>query len=66
MIYRVSFLNASSFLSFGFLSMRIGEPSSRDQAPSSADAFDSKVSSPPCQCCQCAEYASRILDLENR
>jgi hypothetical protein len=46
--------------------MRIGEPSSRDQAPSSAGAFDSKVSSPPPRCCQCAEYSSRILDLENR
>jgi hypothetical protein len=46
--------------------MRIGEPSSRDQAPSSANALDSKVSSPPRRCCQCAEYSSRILDLENR
>jgi hypothetical protein len=46
--------------------MHIGEPSSRDQAPSSAGAFDSKVSSPPCRCCQCAEYSSRISDLENR
>jgi hypothetical protein len=46
--------------------MRIGEPSSRDQAPSSAGAFDSKVSSPPRHCCQCAEYSSRISDLENR
>jgi hypothetical protein len=46
--------------------MRIGDPSSRDQDPSSTDAFDSKASSPPCRCCQCAEYSSRILDLENR
>jgi hypothetical protein len=46
--------------------MRIGEPSSHDQAPSSADAFDSKVLSPPRHCCQCAEYSSRISDLENR
>jgi hypothetical protein len=46
--------------------MHIGDPSSRDQAPSSADAFDSKVLSPPRRCCQCAEYSSRILDLENR
>jgi hypothetical protein len=45
--------------------MHIGEPSSRVQAPSSADAIDSKVSSPPCRCSQCAEYSSRILDLEN-
>jgi hypothetical protein len=46
--------------------MRIGEPSSRDQARSYADAFDSKVSSPPRRCCQYAEYSSRISDLENR
>jgi hypothetical protein len=46
--------------------MRIGGPSSRDQAPSFAGAFDSKVPSPPRRCCQCAEYSSRILDLENR
>jgi hypothetical protein len=46
--------------------MRIGDPSSRDHAPSSAGAFDSKVSLPPHRCCQCAEYSLRILDLENR
>jgi hypothetical protein len=46
--------------------MRIGDPSSRDHAPSSAGAFDSKVSSPSRRCCQCAEYSSRISDLENR
>jgi hypothetical protein len=54
-----------SFL-FGFQSMRAGEPSSRDQAPSSADAFVFKVSSPLRRCCQCAEYSSRISDLESR
>jgi hypothetical protein len=36
------------------------------RAPSSASAFDSKVSSPPRRCSQCAEYSSRILDLETR
>jgi hypothetical protein len=46
--------------------MRIGDPSSRDHAPSSAGAFDSKVSSPPRRCCQCAKYSSRISNLENR
>jgi hypothetical protein len=44
--------------------MRIGDPPSHDQAPSGA--FDSKASSPPHLCCQCAEYSSRISDLENR
>jgi hypothetical protein len=46
--------------------MRIGDPSSRDHASSSAGAFDSKVLSPPHRCCQCAEYSLRISDLENR
>jgi hypothetical protein len=46
--------------------MRIGDPLSHDHAPSSASAFGSKVSSPPRRCCQCAEYSSRISDLENR
>jgi hypothetical protein len=54
------------FLSFDFQSMRISDPLSRDHAPSFARAFGSKVSSPPRRCCQCAEYSSRILDLENR
>jgi hypothetical protein len=44
----------------------MGEPSSHDQAPSSAGAFDSKISSSPHRCCQCAEYSLRISDLENR
>jgi hypothetical protein len=44
--------------------MRIGDPSSHDHAP--FGAFDSKVSSPPRRCCQCAEFSSRILNLENR
>jgi hypothetical protein len=44
--------------------MRIGDPPSHEQAPSGA--FDSKASPPPHRCCQCAEYSSRISDLENR
>jgi hypothetical protein len=46
--------------------MRISDPLSHDHAPSSAHAVGSKVSSPPRRCCQCAEYSSRISDLENR
>jgi hypothetical protein len=57
--------NVSPFL-FDFQSMRIDDPLNRDQAPSSASAFGSKVSSPPRRCRQCAEYSSRISDLENR
>jgi hypothetical protein len=44
--------------------MHINDPLNRDHVPSSAREFDSKVSLPPHRCCQCAEYSSRISDLE--
>jgi hypothetical protein len=44
--------------------MRAGEPSDRNQASSSASAFDATVSSPSCHFCRCAKYSSRISDLE--
>jgi hypothetical protein len=46
--------------------MRVGDPLSRDHAPSSAGAFNSKALSPPRHCSQCAEYSSRVSDLEAR
>jgi hypothetical protein len=46
--------------------MRSGGSSGHDQAPSPADVFDSKVSSPSHRSCQCAKYSSRISDLESR
>jgi hypothetical protein len=55
----------SSF-SFAFQPMRAGELSGRGQAPSSADAFNSRALSPPRPSCQCDEYSSRIADLESR
>jgi hypothetical protein len=55
----------SSF-AFAFQPMRAGELSGRGQAPSSTDAFDSEVSSPPRPVCRCDEYSSRIADLESR
>jgi hypothetical protein len=55
----------SSF-SFAFQPMHAGELSGCGQAPSSADAFDSGASSPPRPSCRCAEYSSRIADLESR
>jgi hypothetical protein len=54
----------SSF-SLAFQPMRAGELSGRGQAPSSADAFDSRASSAPRPSCRCAEYSSRIADLES-
>jgi hypothetical protein len=46
--------------------MRTGRLSGRDQAPSPADVLDSMTSSPPRPSCRCAEYSSRIADLESR
>jgi hypothetical protein len=46
--------------------MRAGGSSGRDRAPSPADVFDFGASSPPRPSCQCAEYSSRISDLESR
>jgi predicted component of type VI protein secretion system len=39
---------------------------SNDHAPSSAGALGFKVSSSPRRCSQCAEYSSRVSDLETR
>jgi hypothetical protein len=51
--------------SFGLQPMRAGGSSGQDQAPSPANAFDSKVSSPSHRSSQCAEYFLRISDLES-
>jgi hypothetical protein len=55
----------SSF-SFAFQPVRAGKLSGHGRAPSSADALDSGVSSPPRPVCRCDEYSSRIADLESR
>jgi hypothetical protein len=46
--------------------MRVGDPLSRDHAPSFASAFNSKALSPRRRCSQCTEYSSRVSDLETR
>jgi hypothetical protein len=46
--------------------MHAGGSSGRDQALSPTNVFDSGASSSPCPSCQCAEYSSRISDLESR
>jgi hypothetical protein len=44
--------------------MHINDPLNRGHAPSSARTFGSKISSPSRRCSQCAEYSSRISNLE--
>jgi hypothetical protein len=54
------------FFFFAFQPVRAGKISGCGQVPSSADAFDSRVSSPPHPVCRCDEYSLRIADLESR
>jgi hypothetical protein len=51
---------------FGLQSMRATDPLTHDPAPSSAHALGSQILSTPSRCNQCAEYLSRISDLEVR
>jgi hypothetical protein len=46
--------------------MHINDPLTCGPAPSSARTFGSTISLPPSRCGQCAEYSSRISDLEAR
>ena len=46
--------------------MHVRDPLTRGSAPSSARGFDPQISSTPSRCNQCAEYSSRISDLEVR
>jgi hypothetical protein len=46
--------------------MHINDHSICGPAPSSARMFGSTILSPPSRCSQCAEYSSRISDLEAR
>jgi hypothetical protein len=55
----------SSF-SFVVQLARASKLSGRGRASSSAEAFDSRVLSPPHPVCRCDEYSSRIADLESR
>jgi hypothetical protein len=45
--------------------MHINDPLTGGPAPSAARTFGSMISSPPSRCNQCAEYSSRISDLES-
>jgi hypothetical protein len=46
--------------------MRDNDPLTRVPAPSSTRGFDPQMSPTPSRCSQCAEYSSRISDLEAR
>jgi hypothetical protein len=46
--------------------MHTNDPLTHGPAPFSASTFNSTIPSPPSRCDQCAEYSSRISDLEVR
>jgi hypothetical protein len=56
----------SSFISFDFQSMHTNDPLTGGPAPSTSHTFGPTILSPPSRCNQCAEYSSRISDLESR
>jgi hypothetical protein len=60
------FLSHFSFHSFAFQPVYAGGSSTRDRDSPPANMSNSGVLSPPRSPCRCAEYLSRILDLEGR
>jgi hypothetical protein len=67
MKYCAVFLKCFSFLSpFVLQSIRVNDPLTHGPAPSSARVFGSQISSTPSRCSRCAEYSSRVSDLEAR
>jgi hypothetical protein len=58
------FLSCFLFPSFAFQPVCAGGSLSRDRDSPPANVFDSGVPSPPRSPCRCAEYLSRISDLE--
>jgi hypothetical protein len=59
-------LSCFSFHSFAFQPVYAGGSLNRDCDSSPANVSNSGVSSPPRSPCRCAEYLSRISDLEGR
>jgi hypothetical protein len=51
---------------FDLQSMRVNDPLTHGPAPSSTRVLGSQIPSTPSRCNQCAEYSSRISDLEAR
>jgi hypothetical protein len=64
--YAVSLKCFSFLFLFGLQSMRINDPLTHGPAPPSARVFSSQISSTPNRCSRCAEYSSRVSDLEAR
>jgi hypothetical protein len=64
--YAVSLKCFSFLFLFGLQSMRVNDPLTHGPAPFSARVFGSQISSTPSQCSQCAEYSSKVSDLEAR
>jgi hypothetical protein len=60
------FLNCFSFHSFAFQPVYAGGSSTRDRDSPPANMSNSGVLSPHRSPCRCAEYLSRISDLEGR
>jgi hypothetical protein len=54
------------FFLFGLQSMRVNDPLTHGPTPSSARVFGSQILSTPGRYSQCAEYSSRISNLEAR
>jgi hypothetical protein len=64
--YDVSLKCFSFLFFFGLQSMHVNDPLTHDPAPSSARVFGSQISSTPSRCSRCAEYSSKVADLEAR
>jgi hypothetical protein len=61
-----AFLKCFFFLFFRFQLTHVDDPLTCGPAPFSVNTSNSRIPSPPSRCDQCAEYSSRISDLEVR
>jgi hypothetical protein len=66
MLSLIVFLSSFLFSSFAFHPVCVGGSMSHGRDSPPADAFHSRVPSPPHSPCRCTDYLSRILDLEGR
>jgi hypothetical protein len=66
MLHLIVFLSCFLFSSLVFQPVCVGGSMGRGRDLPPADAFHSRVCSPPRSPCRCIEYLSRILDLKGR